>query len=88
MDVREYIFFTIVIDGNINNTIFPGEAEAGLERLHKCAEKDLQIYLEGDAPNPSFNDFRTKLAGLTRCLSRLILLLLFSYSLSLYDICY
>eukprot|EP00249_Psilotum_nudum_P022331 c28474_g1_i2 orf=611-2407(-) len=42
-----------------------GEAEAGLERLHQCAEKDLQVYLEGDSPQSSFNDFRTKLAGLT-----------------------
>lgn len=46
-----------------------GEAEAGLERLHMCAEKDLQMFLEGDAPTSSFNDFRTKLAGLTRYLS-------------------
>lgn len=45
-----------------------GEAEAGLERLHQCAEKDLQTFLEGDNPTSSFNDFRTKLAGLTRCL--------------------
>uniref|UniRef100_A0A7I4CMB5 RBR-type E3 ubiquitin transferase n=1 Tax=Physcomitrium patens TaxID=3218 RepID=A0A7I4CMB5_PHYPA len=42
-----------------------GEAEAGLERLHQCAEKELQTFLEGDSPNSSFNDFRTKLAGLT-----------------------
>jgi ariadne-1 len=42
-----------------------GEAEAGLERLHQCAEKDLQTFLEGDTPTSSFNDFRTKLAGLT-----------------------
>ncbi|XP_052171925.1 probable E3 ubiquitin-protein ligase ARI7 [Diospyros lotus] len=42
-----------------------GEAEAGLERLHQCAEKDLQNYLIADAPSNDFNDFRTKLAGLT-----------------------
>ena len=42
-----------------------GEAEAGLERLHQCAEKDLQNYLTSDAPSNDFNDFRTKLAGLT-----------------------
>ncbi|KAH7404412.1 hypothetical protein KP509_15G024600 [Ceratopteris richardii] len=42
-----------------------GDAETALERLHQCAEKDLQVFLEGDNPNPSFNDFRTKLAGLT-----------------------
>lgn len=44
-----------------------GEAEAGLERLHQCAEKDLLTFL-GGTPTSSFNDFRTKLAGLTRCL--------------------
>lgn len=43
-----------------------GEAESGLERLHQCAEKELQIYLEADSPMKEFNDFRTKLAGLTR----------------------
>ncbi|KAL6970773.1 putative E3 ubiquitin-protein ligase ari7 [Sarracenia purpurea var. burkii] len=43
-----------------------GEAEAGLERLHQCAEKDLQTYLNVDTPSNDFNDFRTKLAGLTR----------------------
>ncbi|GFY92827.1 IBR domain-containing protein [Actinidia rufa] len=42
-----------------------GEAEAGLERLHQCAEKDLQNYINGDTPSNDFNDFRTKLAGLT-----------------------
>ncbi|XP_059654357.1 probable E3 ubiquitin-protein ligase ARI7 [Cornus florida] len=42
-----------------------GEAEAGLERLHQCAEKDLQTYLNADGPSNDFNNFRTKLAGLT-----------------------
>ncbi|XP_047307724.1 probable E3 ubiquitin-protein ligase ARI7 isoform X2 [Impatiens glandulifera] len=42
-----------------------GEAEAGLERLYQCAEKDLQVYLNSEGPSPDFNDFRTKLAGLT-----------------------
>uniref|UniRef100_A0ACD5ZHG5 Uncharacterized protein n=1 Tax=Avena sativa TaxID=4498 RepID=A0ACD5ZHG5_AVESA len=42
-----------------------GEAESGLERLHQCAEKELQIYLDADCPSKDFNDFRTKLAGLT-----------------------
>ncbi|WVZ86221.1 hypothetical protein U9M48_033040 [Paspalum notatum var. saurae] len=42
-----------------------GEAESGLERLHQCAEKELQIYLEAESPSKDFNDFRTKLAGLT-----------------------
>lgn len=43
-----------------------GEAEAGLERLHQCAEKELQSYLSAEGPSKDFNDFRTKLAGLTR----------------------
>ncbi|KAG5530856.1 hypothetical protein RHGRI_025719 [Rhododendron griersonianum] len=42
-----------------------GEAEAGLERLHQCAEKDVQAYLGPEPPPTDFNDFRTKLAGLT-----------------------
>ena len=43
-----------------------GEAEAGLERLHQCAEKELHSYLTEDASQDAFNNFRTKLAGLTR----------------------
>eukprot|EP00252_Welwitschia_mirabilis_P004880 TRINITY_DN1520_c0_g5_i1.p2 TRINITY_DN1520_c0_g5~~TRINITY_DN1520_c0_g5_i1.p2 ORF type:complete len:108 (+),score=27.15 TRINITY_DN1520_c0_g5_i1:303-626(+) len=42
-----------------------GEAEAGLERLHQCAEKELQVYIDGDSNVKDFNEFRTKLAGLT-----------------------
>lgn len=42
-----------------------GEAESGLERLHQCTEKELQVYLDADTPMKDFNDFRTKLAGLT-----------------------
>ncbi|KNA05953.1 hypothetical protein SOVF_185600 isoform B [Spinacia oleracea] len=42
-----------------------GEAEAGLERLHQCAEKELQVYLTAEGPSKEFNEFRTKLAGLT-----------------------
>ncbi|VFQ70591.1 unnamed protein product [Cuscuta campestris] len=42
-----------------------GEAESGLERLHQCAEKELQAYLNADGPSKDFNEFRTKLAGLT-----------------------
>ncbi|QCD87292.1 ariadne-1 [Vigna unguiculata] len=42
-----------------------GEAESGLERLHQCAEKELQPFLCADEPSREFNDFRTKLAGLT-----------------------
>ncbi|KAJ9169235.1 hypothetical protein P3X46_017447 [Hevea brasiliensis] len=42
-----------------------GEAESGLERLHQCAEKELQAYLNAEGPSKDFNEFRTKLAGLT-----------------------
>ncbi|KAM1095985.1 hypothetical protein FF1_010800 [Malus domestica] len=42
-----------------------GEAESGLERLHQCAEKELQVYLNDEDPSKDFNEFRTKLAGLT-----------------------
>ncbi|XP_059443482.1 probable E3 ubiquitin-protein ligase ARI7 isoform X2 [Corylus avellana] len=43
-----------------------GEAESGLERLHQCAEKELQQFLNTESKPPNdFNDFRTKLAGLT-----------------------
>lgn len=42
-----------------------GEAESGLERLHQCAEKELQGYFEAEGPSKEFNEFRTKLAGLT-----------------------
>eukprot|EP00257_Ricinus_communis_P023472 XP_015583466.1 probable E3 ubiquitin-protein ligase ARI7 [Ricinus communis] len=42
-----------------------GEAESGLERLHQCAEKDLHDFLAADGPSKEFDEFRTKLAGLT-----------------------
>ncbi|XP_041024456.1 probable E3 ubiquitin-protein ligase ARI7 [Juglans microcarpa x Juglans regia] len=43
-----------------------GEAESGLERLHQCAEKELQQFLNAESKSSNdFNDFRTKLAGLT-----------------------
>ncbi|XP_038885036.1 probable E3 ubiquitin-protein ligase ARI8 [Benincasa hispida] len=42
-----------------------GEAESGLERLHQCAEKELLQFLNAEGPSKEFNDFRTKLAGLT-----------------------
>ncbi|KAF7850791.1 hypothetical protein BT93_L5030 [Corymbia citriodora subsp. variegata] len=42
-----------------------GEAESGLERLHQCAEKELHQFLNDESPSSNFNDFRTKLAGLT-----------------------
>ncbi|XP_039062268.1 probable E3 ubiquitin-protein ligase ARI7 [Hibiscus syriacus] len=42
-----------------------GEAEAGLERLHRCAEIELHKFVTADDPSSDFNDFRTKLTGLT-----------------------
>ncbi|KAF9605868.1 hypothetical protein IFM89_019840 [Coptis chinensis] len=42
-----------------------GQAESGLERLHECAEKDLQVYLNAEHIK-GFDAFRIKLAGLTR----------------------
>ncbi|XP_042003930.1 probable E3 ubiquitin-protein ligase ARI8 isoform X1 [Salvia splendens] len=42
-----------------------GEAESGLERLHQCAEKEFQVYLNSEGPSQEFNEFKTKLAGLT-----------------------
>ncbi|BAF25568.1 Os09g0513800, partial [Oryza sativa Japonica Group] len=48
-----------------------GEAESGLERLHKCAEKDMREFLPtADSTQPSlslqdFGEFRVKLSGLT-----------------------
>ncbi|KAI3777147.1 hypothetical protein L1987_46942 [Smallanthus sonchifolius] len=43
-----------------------GEAEAGLERLHLCAEKELQTYITNEeTTEEQFNRFRVKLAGLT-----------------------
>ncbi|GLT87921.1 hypothetical protein SLE2022_059720 [Rubroshorea leprosula] len=42
-----------------------GEAESGLKRLHQCAEKELQVYLNAEGPSKDFNKFRTKLAVLT-----------------------
>ncbi|PWA38893.1 IBR domain-containing protein [Artemisia annua] len=46
-----------------------GDAEANLERLHQCAEKELHTYLSDRDPPHSqeeFRNFKTKLAGLTR----------------------
>ncbi|XP_062075161.1 probable E3 ubiquitin-protein ligase ARI7 [Humulus lupulus] len=43
-----------------------GEAESGFERLHQCAEKELHVYLNAEGQSKDFNEFRTKLAGLTR----------------------
>lgn len=49
----------------LSSTSVAGEAEANLERLHQCVEKELQNYLTEGTPD-EFNNFRTKLAGLTR----------------------
>uniref|UniRef100_A0A0E0IF84 RBR-type E3 ubiquitin transferase n=1 Tax=Oryza nivara TaxID=4536 RepID=A0A0E0IF84_ORYNI len=63
------------LDDKVKSEFFEylqGEAESGLERLHQCAEKDLQSFLtvrsDNTEPAPSiaeFGDFRVKLAGLT-----------------------
>ncbi|AQK57780.1 Putative RING zinc finger domain superfamily protein [Zea mays] len=65
------------LDDKIKSEFFEylqGEAESGLERLHQCAEKDLQIFLpsvksdstETTTPTVAeFGEFRVKLAGLT-----------------------
>ncbi|KAK4338847.1 hypothetical protein RND71_040309 [Anisodus tanguticus] len=37
-----------------------------LNGFHQCAEKELQVYLDADGLLKDFNEFRTKLAGLTR----------------------
>uniref|UniRef100_A0A1J3JI90 RBR-type E3 ubiquitin transferase n=2 Tax=Noccaea caerulescens TaxID=107243 RepID=A0A1J3JI90_NOCCA len=42
-----------------------GEAESGLERLHKCVEKELEVFEVAEVPSEDFNQFRTKLTGLT-----------------------
>ncbi|KAI3911171.1 hypothetical protein MKW92_033380 [Papaver armeniacum] len=41
-----------------------GEAESALERLHQCAEQEIQPYLKDDLPE-DFNSFRPKLINLT-----------------------
>ncbi|KNA22964.1 hypothetical protein SOVF_029080 [Spinacia oleracea] len=47
-----------------------GEAEAALERLHQCAEKELLVFLDDGVfdinVTPDFGTFRPKLAQLTR----------------------
>ncbi|KAF9615083.1 hypothetical protein IFM89_021654 [Coptis chinensis] len=42
-----------------------GHAEFELERLHLCAEKELQVYLNAEAPSEDFNNFRAKLKCFT-----------------------
>ncbi|XP_062192342.1 probable E3 ubiquitin-protein ligase ARI8 [Phragmites australis] len=62
------------LDDKVKSEFFEylqGEAESGLERLHQCAEKDLQAFLPlkpeyNESPSlAEFGDFRVKLAGLT-----------------------
>ncbi|KAL6976260.1 RBR-type E3 ubiquitin transferase [Sarracenia purpurea var. burkii] len=68
MDQGDAVSFIVSLKNLTKRQFFEyvqGEAEAGLERLHQCAEKDLQTYLNAEAPLDDFNDFRTKLAGLT-----------------------
>lgn len=68
------VFYSLLVHVDLGQIVFhpcfwsfnAGEAEAGLERLHQCAEKELQNYLHSEGPSVDFNDFRTKLAGLTR----------------------
>ncbi|KAI3880485.1 hypothetical protein MKX03_001693 [Papaver bracteatum] len=43
-----------------------GEAESALERLHQCAEQELQTYLEEDDSPEEFKLFHTKLFELTK----------------------
>ncbi|XP_038990890.1 probable E3 ubiquitin-protein ligase ARI8 isoform X2 [Hibiscus syriacus] len=54
-----------IIEAWLQVICLAGEAESGLERLHRCAEKELQVYLNAEAPLKDFNEFRSKLAGLT-----------------------
>ncbi|GFP88809.1 probable E3 ubiquitin-protein ligase ari8 [Phtheirospermum japonicum] len=42
-----------------------GQAEYALERLHHCAEKEMDKYLSADCPSEDFRDFRSKLVDLT-----------------------
>ena len=42
-----------------------GEAEFSLERLHYCAEKELERYLNGECSAQDFIDYRLKLSELT-----------------------
>ncbi|RWW11580.1 hypothetical protein GW17_00024805, partial [Ensete ventricosum] len=63
--IEAWLQVGFMLETLILSVYFSGEAESGLERLHQCAEKELQIYLDAESPMKDFNDFRTKLAGLT-----------------------
>lgn len=67
----------------LNYNLLSGEAESGLERLHQCAEKELQQFLSAEGQSKEFNDFRTKLAGLTRYIFLLIFRIYFVLVLSI-----
>ena len=62
----KFIFFKWTISNMANFEFCLGEAESGLERLHQCAEKELNKFVTCDGPSKEFDDFRAKLAGLTR----------------------
>lgn len=50
--------------------VVAGEADSALENLHRMAEKELAKYVDtcGDVGQPElpFNEFKSRLAGLTR----------------------
>ena len=61
-------FFSRFFFGYVKKKYVHGEAEVGLERLHLCAEKELQIYIKKDAEaatKDNFSTFREKLTCLT-----------------------
>ena len=64
--VLQIYFLNWTINNMTNFVFYLGEAESGLERLHQCAEKELNKFVTGDGPSTEFDDFRAKLAGLTR----------------------
>lgn len=60
------VVWHLLFSGLTSMLFYIGEAESGLERLHQCAEKELHVFLEAEGPSNDFNEFHTKLAGLTR----------------------
>lgn len=68
------IYFSLWTINNVTKFAFClGEAESGLERLHQCAEKELNKFILCDGPSKEFDEFRAKLAGLTRYVIYLLL---------------
>ncbi|KAG8387710.1 hypothetical protein BUALT_Bualt02G0049500 [Buddleja alternifolia] len=56
-------------DVNVKLPLFvylQGQAESGLERLHHCAEQELEQFIYGECNFEKFVDFRSKLKRLTR----------------------